>query len=175
MNMRTACILALAALLVGPFVLMASAQETPLCRPLDATQALRFVPDRVPFETDSLPVDARTIAALEFPDKARVAIAPLMTSGSMKQKYEFVIFSESRLVIGGTRLPSGLIGLGFEPGDRDATTRTVIARDFTGTEVGRFCMELDPAAKAAGVALVPTKDKAFELRIGAYAVEGMQK
>lgn len=175
MRSRTLYALALTLAVAGGLLPSAQAQAPVPCRPLDNHQALRFVPDRVPFEADSLPVDAKAIAALEFPDKARIAIAPLLTSGSTKTKYEFVMFSESRFVVGGTPLPSGLIGLGFEPGEKDAPTRTLIARDFTGSEIGRFCLELDPATKVPGVALVPTGAKTFELRIGSYAVEASQK
>ncbi len=156
----------------------AAPQERPKCRSLDPTSARRFLPDRVPLEAETILVDGRSLAALEFPDKSRVAVAPLLTSGhpsTFQQKYEFILVSETRLVLGRWNIPAGMVGIGLQPEERDAPTRLLIARDFSGAEIERISLVLDASVPPVKFAFVPKGEKEFELRFGSYVIEGRQK
>ncbi len=156
------------------------AQEgTKACILLDPQSALRLVPDRVPLETEAFPVDARNLAAIQFPDTTRIAIAALITSGyatDMRSKYQFILVSETRVYLGRTCLPSGMVGFGLKPEEnREALTRTLVARDFAGNEIEHITLQLDTSRPPTVVSLTPKGEKEFELRFGRYVVQGRQR
>ncbi len=156
------------------------AQEgTKTCISLDPQSALRLIPDKVPLETEAIPVDTRNLAAIQFPDKTRLAIAPLITSGyatDMRSKYHFILVSETRVYLGRTCLPAGVVGLGLKPEEnREALTRTLVARDFTGNEIEHVTLQLDTSRPPTVVSLTPKGEKEFELRFGRYVVQGRQR
>ena len=156
----------------------AVSQEQPKCRSLDASGARRFLPDRVPLEAELVAVDSGKFTALEFPDKTRLAIAPLVTSGlpsAFRQKYEFILVSETRVKLGRWDLPSGMVGIALEPENLDAPTRMLIARDFSGNEIERVALQLATSGKETRLNLVPKGEKEFELRFGSYVIAGKQR
>jgi hypothetical protein len=69
-------------------------------------------------------------------------------------------------------LPAGMVGVSLEPAAPDAPFRTLIGRDFSGSEIDRIQLKLDPEGKDGGVAFVVTGPSAFQLRIGKYVAEG---
>lgn len=174
----TTCI-GLAALLALGAAPSFAQSDVPTCRLLDQTAALRFVPDKVPLEMESIPVDTKNIAALVFPNKARAAIVPLLTSGysaDIREKYQYVFVTETRLRFDRWSVPSGMVGLGFEPSpDREAPVRYLVARDFSGAEIDRIPMKLDNSSPAVPVSLTPKGEKEFELRLGRYVIQGTQR
>ena len=155
------------------------AQES-ACKALDAAAARRYLPDRVPMETEVIPVDVNSVAAIEFPDKSRVAFAQLSNSGlsaEMKQKYQYVLVAEARVKLGQLNLPAGMIGIAFVPNKAaGAATRTLIARDFSGSEIGEIDLRIDPNAKdESSIGFASRGPKQFELSIGKYVVQGAQR
>ncbi len=166
---------ALAAMLAGSYLVMV-AQEGGV-RLLDADAARRFLPDRVPMETEMIPVDGKSVAVLQFPDKTRFGVAVLVSGAltpEMKTKYQYVMVSETRLRLDRWSLPAGMVGLALE-GNKEAPSRALIARDFNGAELERIMMKLDAAASGGAVALTPKGAKNFTLRIDKYVIEGSQK
>jgi hypothetical protein len=139
---------------------------------------LKILPDRVPLEAETIAVDTRSFSAIQFPDGNRVVIAPLITSGygqDLQAKYQYILVSESRLVIAGNQIPSGLVGLGIKPEEnRDAPTRQLVARDFSGQQVAAITLTLETSSPARPVKLMPKGEKEFELRFGRYVVEAKQ-
>jgi len=95
----------------------------------------------------------------------------------MRQKYQFVFVSETRVRLDRWNVPAGMVGMGFEPAkDENAPTRVLIARDFTGNEIERIIFRLDPNAKEASViSFTPKGPRDFELRIGRYVIQGTQR
>src|SRR5688572_29876174 len=88
---------------VGAFNVPAHSQEEPKCRVLDANEAKELLPERVWLKTGTIPVDMKHFTGLQFTDKTRVAIAPLITSGyepGIQKQYGFVLVSETRLGLG---------------------------------------------------------------------------
>jgi hypothetical protein len=150
-----------------------------MCRVLTQEEGRRFLPDRVPMESDSIQVDSKNFAALQFPDKSRFAIALLVNSGlssEMRQKYQFVLISETRLRLERWNIQAGMSGIALEPGKTpDAPTRVMIVRDFIGTETERAILKLDPSAPEAPLSIVPKGPTSFELRIGKYSISGSQR
>ncbi len=164
-------------ILAGSF-LLSLAQED-VCRRLEADAARRFLPDRVPLESEVVPVDGKVVAGLQFPNKARLVIASLATAGfpnDFKTKYQFILISEARIKLGRWTIPSGLVGLALEPqSDSGAPIRNLITRDFSGAEIDHITMQLDAASPPAPLALTPKAGTAFELRMGKYVIEGELK
>jgi hypothetical protein len=148
-------------------------------RILTQEEIRKFLPDRVPMETESIAVDPKTSAALEFPDKTRLAVAALDPAGlsnEMRQKYQFVIISETRLKLDRWNIPAGMCGVALDPDKgADAPTRALTLRDFLGSELDRLILKLDPGAPEAQVLLTPKGPNGFELRFGKYVVSGTQK
>jgi hypothetical protein len=169
--------LAIVFILGSSFVLLLAQEEN--CRLLTLEEGRRFLPDRVPMEMDTIPVDNKNFSALLFPNKSRIAIAVLQTSGmpdAVQKKYQFVFVAETRLKLDRSNIPAGIIGLAFEPESKpDAPTRTLIARDFSGSEIDRITLKLDPSGQAATVALTPKGPGDFELRIGKHVIQGSQR
>ncbi len=174
-------------LLVGLAILIAASACLPAlqaqenaCKILDATAARRYLPDRVPMETEVIPVDMNNIAAIEFPDKSRIAFAQLSNAGlsaEMKQKYQYVLVSEARVKLGQLNVPAGMIGMAFVSNKAaGATARALIARDFSGSEIGQIDLRMDPNAKdETSVRFTSKGPKEFELSIGKYVVQGAQR
>jgi hypothetical protein len=172
MKAMMACGLA-AAMAVGGCISVLGQEEG--LKLLDPEATRRFLPDRVPMETDLIPVDSRNATALQFPNKSRVAFAALSTSGlsaDMQKKYQYVFVSETRVKLDRWSLPAGMVGVSLEPAAPDAPTRTMIGRDFSGSEIDRVQLKLDPQGKEGSVSFVPKSATTFELRIGKYVVEG---
>ena len=168
---------AIGSILASSFLLVL-AQEN-FCRRLDAEAAKRFLPDRVPLETEVIPVDAKVVAALQFPNKARLVIAALATgsfSREVREKYQYILISETRIKLDRWTIPSGIVGLALEPQSDDAApTRSLISRDFSGSEIDRLAMRLDAGSASVPLSLTPKSANEFELRIGKYVIAGAQK
>lgn len=150
------------------------------CKVLDAASARRYLPDRVPMETEVIQVDMNHVAAIEFPDKSRVAVAQLSNSGlsaQMRKKYQYVLVAEARVKLDHLNLPAGMVGLGFgAENTKDAPTRTMIARDFTGSEIGQVSLSLAANARDESSVSFATKGGSeFELNLGGYVVQGAQR
>jgi len=150
-----------------------------MCRILTQDEGRRFLPDRVPMESESIQVDSKNFAALQFPDKTRFAIAGLLNSGlssEMRQKYQFVLISETRLRLDRWTVQAGMNGMALEP-DRtaDAPTRVLVVRDFMGAETERVTLKLDPSASDAPFLVEPKGPTSFELHIGKYSISGSQR
>jgi len=168
--------LAIFVVLGSSFILLAQEEN---CRLLNPEEGRRFLPDRVPMEMDTIPVDNQKFSALQFPNKSRIAIAVLQTSGmpdAAQRKYQFVLIAETRLKLDRANIPAGMVGMAFESESKpDAPTRTLIARDFSGSEIDRITLKLDPSGQAATIALTPKGPRDFELRIGKYVIQGSQR
>jgi hypothetical protein len=150
------------------------------CKVLDAASARRYLPDRVPMETEVIQVDMNHVAAIEFPDKARVAAAQLSNSGlsaQMRQKYQYVLVAEAKVRLDHLNLPAGMVGLGFAAENaKDAPARTMIARDFTGSEIGQVSLSLATNARdESSISFVPKGANEFELNLGGYVVQGAER
>ncbi len=169
--------LAIAAVLGSSLVFVPAQEES--CRLLDAEAGRKFLPDAVPMETDVIPVDAKNYSALQFPNKSRIAIAGLLTSGmpdSVQKKYRYVLIAETRLRLDRVNLPAGMIGLAPDASAKpDAASLALIARDFSGSEISRVVLTLDASGQPATVALTPKSPTEFELRIGKYVIRGSQR
>ena len=169
------CSLALVMILASLSLLSA---QTDFCRLLDREASRMFVPDRVPMETELVAVDSRNVAALQFPDKSRLAFAAIVTSGlsaQIRAKYQYVLISEARLQLGGTSLPAGMVGFGLEATGNSAGTGTLVAREISGREIDRLSLRQDPEAKSSNISLTPKGPKEFELHIGKYIIQGAQR
>lgn len=165
-------------LVVGALGVPSHSQEELKCRALDPNEAKELLPERVRLKTETIPVDMKNITGLQFSDKSRIAIAPLITSGyesGIQKKYGFVLVSETRVGLGNWTLPSGVIGLGVEQTEQKAPTITLVARDFTGVVMERICLFFDASMPPVRVALIPRCENEFELRIGSYAIIGWQR
>jgi hypothetical protein len=163
------------ATILGACVVGHAQDET--VRLLEPQAARRFLPDRVPMETDMIGVDAGTCAVLQFPDKTRLGLAVLVTASltaDMKKKYEYALVSETRVKLGRWTLPAGMVGLSLQ-GVAQAPVRTLVARDFNGAEIERITLQLDASAPEAPIALKPTGTREFTLYIGKYAIQGSQR
>lgn len=164
--------------MVGSSIRLVPAQEG-TCRLLTPEEARKFLPDRVPMETESIAVDSKTCVALQFPDKTRIAVAALVNAGlsnEMRQKYQYVFISETRVRLDRWNIPAGMCGVALEPEKgADAPARTLIVRDFLGAEVERPVLKLDPNAPDARVSLTPKGPNGFELRFGKYVISGTQR
>jgi hypothetical protein len=66
-------------LVVGGLSAPSHSQEEPKCRALDANEAKELLPERVWLKTETIPVDMKNFSGLQFTNKTRVAIAPLIT------------------------------------------------------------------------------------------------
>ncbi len=174
-------------LLVGPALFVAlcaclpemEAQEGG-CKVLDTAAARRYLPDRVPMETEVIPVDMNRACAIEFTDKSRIAFAQLSNAGlsaEMKQKYQYVLVSEARVKMDQLNLPAGMIGMALAPEKAGgSTTRTLIARDFSGSEIGQITLRLNPnSGDESSVGFACKDPKGFELSVGKYVVQGAQR
>jgi hypothetical protein len=166
------------AFILGSSIVFLLAQEEN-CRLLTPEEGRRFLPDRVPMEMDTIPVDNKNYAALQFPNKSRIAIAGLLTAGmsdAIQKRYQLIFIAETRLKLDRWNLPAGMVGLSMEPESKpDAQTRTLVARDFSGSEIERITLKLDTSAPAAGIAFTPRGPNNFELRIGKYVIQGSQR
>ncbi len=169
--------LALAYVLGGLYVQMPAQEEN--CKVLDTEAGRRFLPDRVPMEADMIPVDTKAFSALQFANKSRIAVAGLLTAGlsdATQKKYQYVFISETRLKLDRWNIPAGMVGLAFDANSKqDAPTRSMSVRDFSGSEIDRITLNLDPGGSAATVGLTPKGPGEFELRIGKYVIKGSQK
>jgi hypothetical protein len=131
-------------------------------------------------EAEVIALDLKSAVAIEFPDKSRIGLAILLSSGlseDMKRKYQYVLVAETKTRIERVSLPAGMVGLALEPETApNAATRALIARDFSGAEIDRIFLKLDPnAQESSGVAVAPKGPKEFELRIGKYVARGAQR
>jgi hypothetical protein len=147
-------------------------------RILDPETALRILPDKVTLGTETIAVDVKNIAALQFPDGSRIAIAPLITFGcspEIQLEYRYVLVSETSIQLDRWTLPSGVVGLGWA-GQADPTdlTRCLVARDFSGAEILRIRMDLNTSAPSR-TGLTLKGEKVFELRLGYYVIQGGQR
>ncbi len=143
---------------------------------LDPEAGRRFLPDRVPMEAEMIPVDMKNYAVLQFPDKTRAGVAGLVTAGlagDMKQKYQYVLVSETKLKFGRWILPAGMVGLSLD-GDKETPTKVLTARDFNGSVIDRLTLQFDGAAPASAVSLAP-KGQEFTMHIGKYLIQGSQR
>ncbi len=149
------------------------------CRAMDPESGRKFLPDRAPLGPDSIAIDNKIFSGIQFPDKARTAIAALTTSGlseEARRKFQYVLVSESKLKLGRWTIPAGMNGLGLAPaGPDNPPTRILITYDFLGTETERIALTLDPQAEDVPLALIPKGPKEFELRIGKYSIQGSQR
>jgi hypothetical protein len=123
-------------------------------------------------------VDVKNLAALQFPDGSRIAIAPLITFGcspEIQLEYRYVLVSETSIQLDRWTLPSGVVGLGWAgPADPTDLTRCLVARDFRRAEVLRLRMELKTGAPTR-VGLSVKGEREFELRLGYYVIRGIQR
>ncbi len=121
--------------LLGSLPLLIAQEES--CRILGPDAVRRYLPDRVPMESEVIPLDLKDAVAIEFPDKSRFGFSALAGAGlpeGMKRKYQYVMVSETKIRLGRSNLPAGMIGLAFEPETApNAPTRYLVARDFSGT------------------------------------------
>jgi hypothetical protein len=177
MRRKWMCIPALGWIVASSFLLLFAQNAT--VRRLDPSDVKRFLPDRVPLETEVIPVDNSVSSGLVFSDKSRLVVASLAVRGfsnEVRQKYQFILISETRINLGRWSIPSGIVGLGLEPQKGEpAPTRILISRDFSGAEIDRIVMNLDIASPGEALALTPTGEGGFELRIGKYVIEGSKK
>ena len=177
--MRRMMVAVQAVMIIAGGLLCFALPQGEMCKVLSQEDGRRFLPDRVPMESDSIQVDSKNFAALQFPDKSRFAIAGLLNSGlssEMRQKYQFVLISETRLRLGTWTIQAGMNGMALE-GDKgpDAPTRVLVVRDFMGTETERAILKLDPNAPDTPFSIVPTGPTSFELHIGKYSITGSQR
>ncbi len=177
MTRRLVCGLALALVVGSSFVLLIAQEEN--CRVLDPDAGRRFLPDRVPMEMDSISVDNKNFAALQFANKSRFAFAALVTAGlsdTARKRYQFVFISEARIKLDRANLPAGMVGMSWESeASADAPTRTMVARDFSGSEIDRIIFKLDASSQETGITITPKGPANFELRIGKYVIQGSQR
>ena len=162
-------------LVVSPLSVSSHSQEAPKCRVLDANEAKELLPESVLLKTETIPVDMKNFTGLQFTDKTRVAIAPLINSGcepGIQKQYGFVLVSETRMGLGNWTLPSGIIGLSVEQADPKSPTVTLVARSVSGVVIERICLFFDASMPPVRVALTPRCENEFELRIGSYAIIG---
>jgi hypothetical protein len=160
------------------FVPSSGQDQSPL-QLLDHNSARRLLPDKIPIEIETIPVDVKNLAALQFADGRRIAFAPLITSGyatDVQGKYMYILLSETGIQLDRWALPAGLAGLGWEgPADANAPTRCLVVRDFGGEVIHRITMQLDFSAPARPVGLRITGTNEFELRLGKYVIRGSQR
>jgi len=177
--MRRTLFGAQAVMLVAGGLLYFALAQGEMCRVLTEEEGRRFLPDRVPMESESIQVDSKNFVALQFPDKSRFAVALLLNSGlssEMRQKYQFVLVSETRLRLERWNIQAGMNGLALEPDKTpDPPTRVMVVRDFIGTETERVILKLDPGAPEAPLSIVPKGPTSFEVRIGKYSISGSQR
>jgi hypothetical protein len=156
-----------------------SGQDQSALQLLDRNSARRLLPDKVPLEMETIPADAKNLAALQFPDGLRVVFAPLVTSGyaaDVREKYAYILVGETSIQLDRWTLPAGMVGLGWEgPAEPNAPTRCLVARDFTGAVIHRITMQLDLSAAELRVGLKITGANEFELRLGKYVIRGSQR
>src|SRR5688572_9889873 len=160
-------------LVVTALSVRSHSQEEPKCHALDANEAKELLPEIVWLRTGTIPVDMKNFTGLQFLDKTRVAIAPLITSGDesgIQKKFAFVLVSETRLGLGNWTLPSGIFGLSVEQAEPKSPTVTLVARDFSGVVIERVCLFFDASMSPVLVGLIPRCENEFELRIGSYAI-----
>ena len=159
------------------FLLLFAWQEH--CKAMDAESCRRFLPDRVPMESESIQVDNKNSAGIQFPNQARIAIAALVSSGlskEMQQKYQYAFVSEARVRLDRWSIPAGMVGLGPGPnGAQGGQTLALTARDFLGNEIETIILTLDPNATDDKISMTPKGPAAFELRIGKYVIQGTQR
>ena len=169
--------LAVTLLAGGVALSVTSTGQEEMCRVLAPDEGKRFLPDKVPMETELVPIDTRDYSAIQFPNKTRFAVALLASQGlvaDMQKKYQMVLVSEAKVRLGRWVIPAGIAGAAFEPqADANAPTRGLVTRDFNGSEIEGIIMTLDPAGKENGIKLVPKGATQFELRIGKYVIEGV--
>jgi hypothetical protein len=114
---RTALRSLVAALLLVALPLVASAQGWP--KILEGDELTRVVPSSFYFEGQSAPTQMRNAAAVQL-GRNRFAMAGLVdTSGyssEVQAKYVGFIITDSPIIVGGTRLPTGAYGFGFGAG-----------------------------------------------------------
>jgi hypothetical protein len=156
-----------------------SGQDRSALQLLDQNSARRLLPDKVPLEMETIPADAKNLAALQFADGLRIVFAPLVTSGyaaDFREKYAYILVGETGIQLDQWTLPAGMVGLGWEgPTDPDAPTRCLVARDFTGAVINRITMRLDLSAAELRVGLKITGANEFELRLGKYVIRGSER
>lgn len=177
--MKLLTCIGLAALVeLGGAVMVVPAQDQTL-RVLDVEETRRFLPDRVPMEANLIPVDPNRSAALQFPDKARFAVAALSTVGldaAARNRYQYVFVSEAKLRLDRWSIPAGMVGVAIEPpSEPNAPRCQMVTRDFSGTELDRVILTLNPTGKEGSLELIPKGGTEFELRIGKYVIQGAQK
>lgn len=177
--MRRMLLAAQAMAIIAGGLLCTALPQGDTCRALTPEEGRRFLPDRVPMESETIQVDTKNFAALQFPDKSRFAIAGLLNAGlssEMRQKYQFVLISETRLRLDRWNIQAGMNGIGLEPDKTaDAPTRVMIVRDFMGTETERAVLKLDPSSPDVPFSVVPKGPTSFDLHIGKYFISGSQR
>lgn len=177
--MRKMLVAVQAVVIIAGGLLCTALPQGDMCRVLTPEEARKFLPDRVPMESDSIQVDSKNFAALQFPDKSRFAIASLLNSGlsvEMRQKYQFVLISESRIKLDRWSVQAGMNGIALEPDKTaDPPTRVMVIRDFTGAETERAVLKLDPSSQDVPFSIVPKGPTSFDLHIGKYFISGSQR
>ncbi len=148
-------------------------------RLLTPEELRKFLPDRVPMESELIALDAKYSCAMQFSDKTRLGVAALVTSslsGDMRKKYQYVFIAETRLKLDRWYLPAGMTGFSLEPeSSPGAAARTMVVRDFMGSELERPVLKMDPGAADAQILLAPRGPNGFELHIGKYLISGTQR
>jgi hypothetical protein len=166
------------AALLSVSTFLSPAQDRPGLRILEPETALRFLPDKVTLEAETIAVDVKNLAALQFPDGSRIAIAPLLTFGcspKIQLEYRYVLVSETAIQLDRWTLPSGVVGLGWAgPADPTDLTRCLVAHDFSGAEILRIRMDLNTSAPSR-TGLTVKGEREFELRLGYYVIRGVQR
>jgi hypothetical protein len=157
----------------------ASAGQEEICKVLAPDEGRRFLPDKVPMETELVAIDFRDYSVIQFPNKTRFAVAALVSQGlgvELQKKYQVVLVSEAKIRLGRWVVPAGIAGAAFDGQPNvDTPARGLVTRDFSGSEIERIVMTLDPESKVSGIKLVPKGAAEFELRIGRYVVQGSLK
>ena len=168
----------LAIVLTFSLLALPAQDKLPVCRALGGYEAYGFFPGTVPLETGIIPVAIKYSSVIQFPDKSRVGIAPLIACGfgpDISERYQFVLASETNLVLDGQRIPAGLVGLGMEM-DTEAVPliRVLVALDLSGKEIASIKLHRYITGPSVPLQLVPNGSNQFELRLGNYVVQGVQ-
>ena len=168
----------LAIVLAFSLLALPAQDKLPVCRSLGRYEAYGFLPRTVPLETGIIPVATNYSSVIQFPDKSRVGIAPLIACGfgpDISERYQFVFASETNVILDGQRIPAGLVGLGMEL-DTEAVplTRVLVALDLSGKEIASIKLHRYVMGPSVPLQLVPKGSSQFELRLGNHVVQGVQ-
>lgn len=116
LNVRSAMPLAVLLLLLLPAAALAQ-QDWP--KLIEGRELERVVPQGFYFEGQSAQTQMRNAAAAQLGPKRFVMAGLVDTSGyssDVQAKYQGFIITDSPIIVGGTRLPTGAYGFGFTSG-----------------------------------------------------------